>query len=71
MTFSFLCGTVGPNWSASRQEGEKEGIRADFFLLGERVKEGFKKQAVQIEGGSKGQEDRGNDRGRVAAIKNP
>lgn len=54
---TFLCGMVGLNWPVSRQEGEKEGIRADFFLLGERVKEGFKKQAVQIEGGSKGQKD--------------
>lgn len=49
----------------------KKGIRADSFLLGEWVKGGFKKQAVQIEGGSKGQEDQGNDRERVAAIKNP
>lgn len=48
---------VGSNWSVSRQEGEKEGIRADFFLVGEWVKEGFKKQAVQFEGGSKGQKD--------------
>ena len=46
-----------PNWSVSTQEGEKEGIRAGFFLLGEWVKEGFKKQVVQIEGESKGQKD--------------
>lgn len=66
---------VCPNWSVSRQEGEKGGIRAHFFLWGEWVKEGFKKQAVQIEGGSKGQKDGGNDRERererVAAIKTP
>lgn len=66
-----FCGVVGSNWPVSRQKGEKEEIRAGFFLLGEWVKEGFKKQAVQIEGEGKGQKDRGNDRERVAAIKNP
>lgn len=40
-----------------RKERRKGGIRAHSFLLGEWVKGGFKKQAVQIEGGSKGQGD--------------
>lgn len=53
----FFVGGLVQTGQFPRQEGENEGIRAHFFLLGEWVKEGFKKQAAQIEGGSKGQKD--------------